>query len=449
MENKELIIQSNRMIQAKYGETLTFYESFIFAKMCSMIQPQDVDFQEYKLFVKELLDYCEVSSTGEAYNKIYEAAQRLLGRRITFVTYNEKNQKQIVDTNLVVGITRLADASEGENAYISMMIHPKLKPYLLQLKKDFSQFQLSDYKELHTHTAIRIYEILVSFYGRGQKVVTLEIEELKEMLGLQGKYSHFGGFKKKVLDEAQKRMSESTDYGFTYVVKKVGRFTQGIEFTINRNKPIDARKESKARDISLLETVEDETRTHEAHEKLFEELYPLVKGWGVGNVALIKLIESYPEEKIKGAIKHTGRAEKGGKVENLGGYFVQAVKEGYTTTAEVKKKKQDESKEKVKAEQAKETNIERAKKERYQKERQILLAIMKENPELISEILEAGKKESPITQATLAKYDATQSFEENLRNGGVILGVTLQSVAKDLYPERFNLNEIENLKIKE
>lgn len=205
MENKELIIQSNRMIQAKYGETLTFYESFIFAKMCSMIQPQDVDFQEYKLFVKELLDYCEVSSTGEAYNKIYEAAQRLLGRRITFVTYNEKNQKQIVDTNLVVGITRLADASEGENAYISMMIHPKLKPYLLQLKKDFSQFQLSDYKELHTHTAIRIYEILVSFYGRGQKVVTLEIEELKEMLGLQGKYSHFGGFKKKSIGRSAKK----------------------------------------------------------------------------------------------------------------------------------------------------------------------------------------------------------------------------------------------------
>lgn len=438
MENKELIAQSNRLIQAKYSETLTFWESFIFAKTMSLIQKNDQVFCEYKLFVKEMLDYVEVPATGEAYKLIYEASQKLLERKISFLTYNEEGEKEIVDTYLVTGVTRLAQPKKGQNTYFKLTIHPNLKPYLLQLKQDFSQFQLSDYKALHTHTAIRIYEILVSWYGRGKSKITFEVEELKEMLGLKNKYAHFGGFKKKVLDEAQKRLLESTDYSFTYYIIKQGKVPHSIVFEVNKNKPKIARQKAEP---TAPETVEVETVPNEAHEKLFEELQPIVKAWSVSSLVLTKLVETYPEERLRAGIKATKAVEQGGKVENLAGFFVQAVKEGYTTTAETKKKKQAEAKAKAAAEQEKEQaerdQKEQVKKEQYQKEKATFLGLVKENPALIGELLEAGRQGNPIRQTTVSKYDQTQTFEENLATGGVVLATTLQAIAKELYPEKF------------
>ena len=393
--------------------------------------------REYKLYVKEMLDYMEVPANGDAYQRIYEASQKLLERKISFIAY-EDGKKMFIDTHLVMAVKRLAEPTKEDNTFFSVMLHPALKPYLLQLKEDFSQFQLSEYKALHTHTAIRIYEILKSWHGRGKSKVTFEVEEFKEMLGLKGKYGHFGGFKKKVLDEAQRRLTENTDYSFTYHVVKQGKAPHSIVFEISKNKPTIAKK--KAEPIEA-EAVEVETVTNETHENLFEELQPIVKGWGMGNLALMKLIEGNPEERIRAGIRMTQEAEKGGKVPNLAGYFTQAVREGYTSTTEAKAKKQTETKAKAEAEKAREeaeaAKKEQAKKEHYQKEKAIFLAMVKANPALVDELLETGRHSNSIRQGAVAKYDPDQTFEENLASGGVVLATTLQAIAKERYPEKF------------
>ena len=137
----------------------------------------------------------------------------------------------------------------------------------------------------------------------------------------------------------------------------------------------------------------------------------------------------------------TQEAEKGGKVPNLAGYFTQAVREGYTSTTEAKAKKQTETKAKAEAEKAREeaeaAKKEQAKKEHYQKEKAIFLAMVKANPALVDELLETGRHSNSIRQGAVAKYDPDQTFEENLASGGVVLATTLQAIAKERYPEKF------------
>ena len=442
MEEKNLIVPSNRFLQAKYTDTLTFWESFIIAKMCTLIHKNDEDFKEYKLLVKDLLNFNEVPATGMAYKVVYEATQRLLERKISIRGTDEDGRATIVDTHIIAGVERLVEPQKGDDAYFKLIFVPKLKPYLLQLKKDFTILQLADYKNLHTSTAIRIYEILSSYYGRNQKVVTVEVEELKEMLGLKGKYDRFEAFRRRILDDAQKRLLDNTDYSFTYAVKKKGRTPHSIEFSINSNKPKAIQRERQPQEVEAVEFAEVENVANVAHEKLFEELHPIVKGWGVGVSAFMKLIEGNPEEKIRAGIKTTKQAEQVGKVENLAGFFVKAVKEGYTTASEAKGKKQTEAKEKLKAEQAKEeterAKAEQAKKEKFERERQTFLSLVEAKPKLVLEIVEAMKNHtSPIRQKAGFDYQAEKSFAENWETAGRSLQIALEATAKELYPEKF------------
>lgn len=438
MENRELVVQSNRILQAKYSDTLSFWESFIVAKMCTMIQTNDEDFKEYKLYVKDLLEFNEVAPSGMAYKVVYEATQRLLERKISIRGVDENGKPTIVDTHIIAGVERLVEPTRGDDAYFKLIFVPKLRPYLLQLKKDFSVMQLGDYKNLHTHTAIRIYEILVSYFGRGQRVVTVEIEELKAMLGLQDKYSRFEAFKRRILDDAQRRLAESTNYSFAYKVHKKGKTPHSVEFTISRNKLQSPRA---AKNVQEAETIEFETVANEAHEQLFEELLPMAKRWGMSSMALTKLIESNSEDKIRAAARVTELAEKGGRVQNLAGFFVQAVKEGYTSADDLKKKKQQEATAKVKTEQEKvetdRAHREAAKREIYEREKRTFLNLMNEQPDLIFQILATGRNGSPIRQTNISIYDTSKSFDENLLAGGVILQTSLLGIAKEIFPEKF------------
>ena len=138
----------------------------------------------------------------------------------------------------------------------------------------------------------------------------------------------------------------------------------------------------------------------------------------------------------------TKQAEQGGKIQNLAGYFVQAVKEGYTSPTEAKAKKQTEAKAKVEAERAKEqaeiAKADQAKKEKFERDRKAFLSMVEAKPEIILEIVEAMKDHtSPLRQKSGNEYQKEKTFAENWEAGGRSLQMALEAMAKELYPEKF------------
>ena len=66
-KSDNVFVQSNEFIQAKYKDNMTFWELVIFAKMCSMIDPNDTDFKDYKIYIKDLIDFTGVVKGGVVY----------------------------------------------------------------------------------------------------------------------------------------------------------------------------------------------------------------------------------------------------------------------------------------------------------------------------------------------------------------------------------------------
>lgn len=141
-------------------------------------------------------------------------------------------------------MTRVAyDEAKKE---IRIRISQKLLPYLINLKKDYTQFQLEATLSLKSKYAKRLYEMLSHYKDQG--IMKITIEELKHRLALKdlktGKeqYKPWSMFKKHVLTIPQEELKAYTDISFTYILEKTARKYTGVTFYIE---PIAPYKPSK------------------------------------------------------------------------------------------------------------------------------------------------------------------------------------------------------------
>ena len=84
-----IFVQSNDFIQAKYKDSITFWEMIIFGRMCTLIDSNDRDFKEYRVYFKDLISLAEVEKCGKLYERILDAATKLRKREITVKMKNE------------------------------------------------------------------------------------------------------------------------------------------------------------------------------------------------------------------------------------------------------------------------------------------------------------------------------------------------------------------------
>ena len=98
---------------------------------------------------------------------------------------------------------------------IILRFDPNLRPYLLQLKENFTKYQLENVLSLSSFYAIRIYELCKQYETIKER--TIEIKELKEILDIKAKsYNIYNRFKEKVLTIAEREINEKTDISIKF-----------------------------------------------------------------------------------------------------------------------------------------------------------------------------------------------------------------------------------------
>lgn len=86
---------------------------------------------------------------------------------------------------------------------------------MLQFEKGFRKYQLATAMNFSSVYTMRLYELI-----SGQIYpLTYKVDDLKVMLGIEGKYPRLYDLKKWVLNVAQKELDETADYGFKYSIK--------------------------------------------------------------------------------------------------------------------------------------------------------------------------------------------------------------------------------------
>ena len=437
--SENTFVHSNRLVEAHYKDALSHWEMFIFSKMCTMIAPEDTDFKHYKIYIKDVLEHLNIQKGGYNYKLVVEAAQRLLGRRITIYYVNEEGKKVAVDTHLVSSVHRLDEPDENDALYVSLTFPPELKPSLLQLKDNFTILDLDIFKFLKTATSVRLYQLLTSHLWKAEKKVEYDLEDLKKKLGVAEKYEQYGPFKNYVLNEAQNKLSENTNLSFTYTEVKTGKKITSLIFYLHEKSTKEEPAPQQLLPVAATTVVNLETT--EAQEKLMTELFPIVVGqYGVGLKIFTQLVTVHTEGEIREAIKVTEKTRLKGKIDNLAGFFVKAVQEHYKAEPAKDEREEAANQNQVLAKQRADAQQERerdnqnrtneAKKEAFRQQEQYILKLILSDNTLEQEAIDYIQ-----TSGLSTIYDPKKVLSENLQNPSVKAAFHL--AVKKLRPNAF------------
>lgn len=220
MNEKYVVTQSNNLIEARHVKPLSAREQKIILTMVSMIQPNDKDFKEYRVSIQEFSEMLGLKGHAK-YEEIKEVALRLQEKTI-FIP----DADGFVTTNWVAS----QRYKKGEGVIV-LSFSPYLKPYLLQLKNQFTSYKLSNILSLGSGYSIRLYELMKKWQHLGKW--ECPVEELKPRIGAVAKsHSAYGNFKSKALLPAIEEVNKKTDLHISFKELKVGRKIDQIEFTI-------------------------------------------------------------------------------------------------------------------------------------------------------------------------------------------------------------------------
>ena len=255
-----VVTQANELIEAKYN--LSIGEQRLVFTMLSRIQPEDEDFKPYKISLKELAEFLGLDR-NHMYAECKQLTKKLLGRVIEIREPNKLLQTHWVSS---------ADYIDG-SGMVNLTFDPLLKPYLLQIKGNFTSSKLEMLLSFKSQYTMRIYMLLKQYERLKSREV--ELEPLRSILGIaEDEYTLYANFKARVLVPVQKELELTSDVYFEFDEIKYGRGVGAIRFKILTKKQatsplkilvpitltLDATQEGNAKVEALLNLVPEQHR---------------------------------------------------------------------------------------------------------------------------------------------------------------------------------------------
>jgi plasmid replication initiation protein len=338
-KKQDLVVKHNNLIEAKYK--LSLQEQKFIVWLISQIKKDDKDFQTYEITVKDFSKLLSIH-TKNSYKIMIDLSENILTRILKI--YNKKE-----DTTLNCNWVSSIKYHHG-SGFMDVRFDPELKKYLLQLKQEFTKYNLKAVMKLNSVYSIRIYELLKQYLKIKKRVAN--IQKLKELLSIENKYKQYNNFKRKVLLVAQKEVNKKTDIHFKFSEIKQGRKVVSIEFTISENT-------QKEHDTKYIIDFAD-IKQKELYQKLID--YFLLSP----NQAQL-VLERYKIGYINDVLSYVENKIREGVVENIGAYTKKGLKEGWKIQEslfedELKEEKQQQRKEEEEEEKQRKIDSEKGEK---------------------------------------------------------------------------------------
>lgn len=340
-----LVTQSNKLTEARYF--LTIGEQKVILLLISMISPDDTDFKDYEMKVSEFSQMMGLSGKS-IYDRMDDTLDKLLSRVIHIP---EKTGF------LKIGWVSSARYIEGEGV-MQLSFDKKLKPYLLQLKEQFTKYNLFLVAKFQSAYSVRIYMLLKQYESIGYR--EFEVLELKRILGVEGEsYNDFKRFRARVINQAKKEFETKnkqaggymSDITFDLETIRTGRKITRLRFNIRKQKY----QEQLPFDIPELEPVTPAVQALLDH-KISED-------------KARKFQAEQGEEEVLNCIAKYEAKVKAGKVEDTdGGYLLRMLEGRAGKQSKAERQKQEDQ-------QKQAETLKQAKEEEQRKEREEKLSI--------------------------------------------------------------------------
>ncbi|MCC4414869.1 RepB family plasmid replication initiator protein [Limosilactobacillus reuteri] len=190
--------------------------------------------------------YNALGIKGTSKNQQLSKALNTLRKSSNFEITTEQNG-EIHD----IGITPVyyADNNYSSN-YAVIRFAPEILPFITDLKKNFTQYQLNDILHLKNKYAVSMYRWFTMNYRQYEYYANsgkrredqiekyanpeITLEELRKLTGTEKKYSAFYDVRRYIIDPICNEITKHTKYNVTYDRIKGGRKIVAIKFHISK-----------------------------------------------------------------------------------------------------------------------------------------------------------------------------------------------------------------------
>jgi len=410
--------------------------------MLTLIKRDDVDFKNYRIYIRDVIDEFGLEKDNRAYERIKRAGIKLNDRSVRIYRDTDEGKMQF-DTKIVASVESFVNNSEGK--YIDVSFHPRMKPYLLALKSKFTVYDSRNILALPSTYTIRIYELLKQYEPIGSRKI--DLHDLKEMIGaveetfdgetrfIKDHYPLYGNFRQKILLKAQNDLKKHTDISFEFEPIKRGRKVVALQFYIRKNVPVGKRAKPNSNPVLIQNPIPEvqDVIINEPVAGVFAELFPLVKSW-IGEKAFRSLLDNYPENQVRQSVRYTlNRIKNGDEIKNVAGHIVSMAKQTSLFDPKeqakvVQKQKKDAAQEEAQRKENLRNELKTLQQELYKQERTAIEIFLSKNKEARDTALvkTRGKK--------MSRYDLSKTDDENFLTNEVFR-MSVFSTVQELYPE--------------
>lgn len=241
MKKNELVVKSNRLVEASYRLGLN-EQRIILYSICRCREEQKGLFPDLPVtitadsFAKQ---FPSIDKTN-VYRQLKEAMDALYDRSVT-----------IHDTDPTSGHARVKKTRwVSEAAYvdgagnIQVIFTPEVIKYITRLEAEFTSYQLEKVGHMTSAHAVRMYELLAQHKDVGTR--TLNLLWLRDTLQIEpGEYKLTADFTRKVLDVSVEQINKHSDITVSYKPQKTGRAITDFVFKI-KDKELEKARKAKA-----------------------------------------------------------------------------------------------------------------------------------------------------------------------------------------------------------
>lgn len=226
-DNKNNIVKKHNDLIHKARYSLSENGIKIVSTLISMIRKDDEDFQEYHFNIND-------------FKELINSNSKEVAKYVDIMT-DELMSKPFKIDGYKFNWCYLAHYKEGDNT-VMFKIAPELKPYLLELQKNFTQYNINDILLLKSAYVIRFYELCIAEYtqymnyNKNAKSYTfeLDIQEIRELFEIPDSFK-YNDIKRHIIDKAVKQFKEKTNIQISYKEQKLGKKVVRLQITIKDN----------------------------------------------------------------------------------------------------------------------------------------------------------------------------------------------------------------------
>jgi len=232
-QNKNMKV-SNALLDASYRPESLYQMRLLLAATAQIRDGQKITSDtEFEITAEGMADLIGITDrSGSLYGHLKRATDELSRMTIKVREYHDgrKRQKRYSRIN----VTSICHYDEGA-ARVIIQFGKHFVPYVAELRERYKLYSLRIGMRMRSTYGIRLYEQCLRWGFRNEWEVS--VEEFRELMGLEDKYSEVGELKRRVIEPALRDVNEFTEFRIRFGQRKAGRRITHLQFAIETDEP--------------------------------------------------------------------------------------------------------------------------------------------------------------------------------------------------------------------